>query len=72
MGTISGRLLLTLSWDSYQVLLQEAEEYNKQQDVVMAEKGYASYIEMPHYGTPLEMAAGGVWRRVVQVIGPRP
>lgn len=71
MGTIHPRLCLRIEWDAYQVLLQEAQAYNLLQDEVMAEKGYAAYIEMPHYDGPLEMAAGGVWRRVTQVIGPQ-
>jgi hypothetical protein len=65
---ISPRLQLTLEWDSYLVKLQEAQEYNRKQEEILAEVGYGTLIEMPIYDTPLEMAAGGVWQKVITVI----
>ena len=67
---INPRLLLTLEWDSYLTKLQEAQEYNKKQEEVLAEVGYGTLIEMPIYDTPLEMAAGGVWQKLITVIQP--
>lgn len=65
---ISPKLYLLLSWDSYLVKLSEAKEYNIKQEEVLAEYGYCQQIEMPLYDSPLEMAAGGVWQKVVQII----
>lgn len=65
---INPRLALTLEWDSYLIKLQEAQEYNKKQEEYLLEFGYGTLIEIPIYNTPLEMAAGGVWQKLITII----
>ena len=67
---INPRLVLTLKWNSYLIKLQEAQEYNKKQELLIAELGYGTLIEIPIYNSPLEMAAGGVWQKFITVIQP--
>ena len=62
------RITLTLEWDSYLLRLDVVREHNKTQDKILEERGVASFIEMPIYNSPLEMAAGGVWQKNIQVI----
>lgn len=68
MKLINPRISLALQWDSYLLRLDIVREHNKTQDAILAERGVASFIEMPIYDSPLEMAAGGVWQKNIQVI----
>lgn len=67
-NSVHPKILLSLEWESYLIRLETVRAHNEVQDKILEERGIASFIEMPVYDNPLDMAAGGVWQKNIQII----